>query len=158
MTKALTSKQLQALPLVAQGKYGKEVAETVGVSPQTVSGWKSNPNFQAALNEVKWGIVHSTMDKFRIAGDRAVEILLEIANHSENEETRRKACMNILEYTGLKDSEGAVLGMGIGYTNPADIEKYGKKTMGQVTDELDAILDKILSDDFDEDEESEEQD
>ena len=46
----LSAQQWQAVALLVAGKKQVEVAETVGVTQETVSRWRSGPMFAAALN------------------------------------------------------------------------------------------------------------
>jgi hypothetical protein len=74
----LTVAQLNAIDLLATGKTDQETAEAVGVSRQTVNGWRNaNPHFQAALNRRRqdlWGV---TVDQLRALLPRAVAVLAE---------------------------------------------------------------------------------
>jgi hypothetical protein len=74
----LTVVQLNAVALLVTGKTDQETAEVVGVTRQTVCGWRNqNPYFQAELNrqrEVLWG---STVDQLRALLPRAVAVLAE---------------------------------------------------------------------------------
>src|SRR4051812_2308251 len=49
---ALTSRQLAAARLVAQGLRSSEIAARLGTIPQTVNRWKHLPQFQAELRRV----------------------------------------------------------------------------------------------------------
>ncbi|MBN9429463.1 MAG: helix-turn-helix domain-containing protein [Burkholderiales bacterium] len=49
MSKSLTPKQNQAVSLIAAGKSQRQVAEEIGVSPQTITAWVHLPAFQDQL-------------------------------------------------------------------------------------------------------------
>ena len=55
----LSIAQLNAIDLLVTGKTDQEVSEAIGMSRQTVNGWRNaNPYFQAALNRRRrelWG-------------------------------------------------------------------------------------------------------
>jgi hypothetical protein len=74
----LTIPQLNAIDLLATGKTDQETAEAVGVTRQTVNGWRNiNPYFQAELNRRRqdlWGV---TVDQLRALLPRAVAVLAE---------------------------------------------------------------------------------
>ncbi len=52
MSNKLKENQLLAIPLVAQGVNGKEIAEQLSVAEETVSRWKQVPEFQARVNSI----------------------------------------------------------------------------------------------------------
>jgi hypothetical protein len=74
----LTVAQLNAIDLLVSGKTDQETAEAVGVTRQTVNGWRNtNPYFQAVLNQRRvelWGV---TVDQLRALLPRAVAVLAE---------------------------------------------------------------------------------
>lgn len=47
----LSPKQLRVVDMLATGCAVKDAAEDVGVRPETVSRWKQEPAFQAAVDE-----------------------------------------------------------------------------------------------------------
>ena len=46
----MNEKQQQAIILMAEGKMCREVAEALEVTPKTISAWRADPDFKAALN------------------------------------------------------------------------------------------------------------
>jgi hypothetical protein len=74
----LSVAQLNAVDLLATGKTDQATAEAVGVTRQTVNGWRNaNPYFQAALNRRRqdlWGV---SVDQLRALLPRAVAVLAE---------------------------------------------------------------------------------
>jgi hypothetical protein len=74
----LTLAQLNAVDLLVVGKTDQEAAEAVGVTRQTINGWRNaNPWFQAALNARRqdlWGV---SVDQLRALLPRAVAVLAE---------------------------------------------------------------------------------
>jgi predicted transcriptional regulator len=52
MSTKLKENQLLAIPLVAQGVSGKEIAKQLSVAEETVSRWKQTPEFQAEVNAI----------------------------------------------------------------------------------------------------------
>ena len=72
----LSIAQLNAVDLLVTGKTDQETAEAVGVTRQTVNGWRNaNPWFLAALNARRqdlWGV---SVDQLRALLPRAVEVL-----------------------------------------------------------------------------------
>ncbi len=72
----LSVAQLNAVDLLVVGKTDQEAAEAVGVTRQTVNGWRNaNPWFAAELNRRRqdlWGV---SVDQLRALLPRAVEVL-----------------------------------------------------------------------------------
>ena len=52
MSKNLNENQLFAIPLVAQGVSGKDIAKTLKITEETVSRWKQQPEFKAEVNQL----------------------------------------------------------------------------------------------------------
>jgi hypothetical protein len=73
-----TVAQLNAIDLLVTGKTDQETAEAVGVTRQTVNGWRNvNPWFAAELNRRRqdlWGV---SVDQLRALLPRAVAVLAE---------------------------------------------------------------------------------
>lgn len=73
---ALSAPQAAALELVALGKNDTETAEAVGITRQTVNGWKNHdPAFMAAVNARRRELWAETHDRLRGLAVRAVDIL-----------------------------------------------------------------------------------
>jgi len=96
---ALTVAQLNAVDLLVVGKTDQAAAEAVGVTRQTVNGWRNtNPYFQAALNrqrQVLWG---STVDQLRALLPRAVVVLAEELDGGND---RAGVALSILRLGGI---------------------------------------------------------
>jgi hypothetical protein len=95
----LTVAQLNAVDLLVTGKTDQEAAEAVGVTRQTVNGWRNaNPWFVAALNARRqdlWGV---TVDQLRALLPRAVAVLAEELDRGE---ARARVAVDILRLAGL---------------------------------------------------------
>ncbi len=91
--------QLNAVDLLAAGKTDQATAEAVGVTRQTVNGWRNaNPWFQAALNARRqdlWGV---SVDQLRALLPRAVAVL---AEELEGGEQRARVALDLLRLAGL---------------------------------------------------------
>lgn len=123
----LTSKQLKALPLMAQGMSGKDVAKEVSVTPQTVSEWKNSPAFMATLNILRTEILESARSQLQQSPNKAIQTLIDLMDNSENEETRRKAALDILRLNGFEPGKHECYAWGIG---PTDVESMTHKING----------------------------
>ena len=75
-TKRLSSKQLQAIELIVQGKTYKQVANAINVNSQTVSRWvNDNPLFFTALNAEKKELYRSRRERLRALFDPALNTI-----------------------------------------------------------------------------------
>ncbi len=95
----LTVVQLNAVDLLVIGKTDQETAEAVGVTRQTVNGWRNqNPYFQAELNrqrQVLWG---GAVDQLRALLPRAVAVLAEELDGGND---RVRVAVDLLRLGGL---------------------------------------------------------
>lgn len=119
----LSDKQLLAIPLIAAGKKAKLVASEIEVTPQTLSEWNKNPEFVACLNQVRMEMLDSAVSQLRCCADKVLSELIRLATSAENEEVRRKACVELLEMLGIKHPQSGVYGWGVGATHPAEAKK-----------------------------------
>ena len=75
MSNKLNENQLLAVPLVAQGRSGKEIAKELSVTEETISRWKKQPAFIALVNELLGQLRDTTQQKMRNLVLLALEIL-----------------------------------------------------------------------------------
>jgi transcriptional regulator len=75
MSKNLNENQLLAVQLVAQGRSGKEIAQELSVTEETVSRWKKQPAFIALVNDLLGQLRDTTQQKMRNLVLLALEIL-----------------------------------------------------------------------------------
>ena len=75
MSKNLNENQLLAVQLVAQGRSGKEIAQELSVTEETISRWKKQPAFIALVNELLGQLRDTTQQKMRNLVLLALEIL-----------------------------------------------------------------------------------
>lgn len=115
--KKLTAKQVQALPLMAQGVSGVDVGKKVNVTPQTVSGWKKSPEFMASLNQLKMDYLESARCQLQQSPSKAVQTLVDLMENSSNEETRRKAALDVLRLNGFEPGKRESFAWGVGATD-----------------------------------------
>lgn len=98
----LSIEQLNAIDLLVMGKCDREVAEAVGVSRQTVTGWRLyNPYFQAELNRRRKEIWGAAVDRFR-------SLLLKSLDTVERalDEGDARTAVEILRMAGLDMTKG----------------------------------------------------
>ena len=65
MSTKLNQNQLLAIPLVAQGVSGKNVAKKIQVTEETVSRWKQLHDFQAGVNSILMECREDTQQQLR---------------------------------------------------------------------------------------------
>lgn len=102
--KALNQKQIQVICLLASGRTQIEAAEEVDCAAETISQWKHNPIFSTTLTQVRYEMLEAGRETLRSASREAASSLAQLAMSAKNEETRRKACMDIISLAGLNGS------------------------------------------------------
>ena len=75
MSKNLNENQLLAVQLVAQGRSGKEIAQELSVTEETISRWKKQPAFIALVNDLLGQLRDATQQKMRNLVLLSLEIL-----------------------------------------------------------------------------------
>jgi DNA-binding CsgD family transcriptional regulator len=97
----LSIEQENALAFLILGKTDAEVAAAVGVTRQTVNGWRNhNAEFIAALNRQRAELWEGHRDALRSLAGRAVEVL-QASLDSKNPSHRLAAAVHILKAGGL---------------------------------------------------------
>lgn len=119
----LKSNQIKAATLLALGKTAREVAREINCTPETISHWKQDYEFEAMLNGLRWDALEAGREALRSGMRYAVEGLLKLVRDAENEETRRKACVDVLEMSGLRDPNVAAFGSGIGPRDAYEVKR-----------------------------------
>lgn len=111
-------KQIKALTLMLTGnKTGRQIAEEVGVTPETISEWKASPGFAAEFNRLKKEAVESARDRIQALAVDAVAAIRDIILHSDSDATRLKAAKAVLDGAGLTDPQSGLYAWGIGPTS-----------------------------------------
>ncbi len=104
----LSIEQQNAIDMLVLGKSDREVAEAVGVSRQTVCGWRLyHPQFQAELNLRRRAIWGAAVDKLRSLVPKSLEILEQALDRSDDP---AKIALGILKLAGLDGSRTGNLG------------------------------------------------
>ena len=118
MSTKLKENQLLAIPLVAQGVSGKEIAKQLSVAEETVSRWKQLPEFQARVNSILMECREDTQQQLRHVISLSLTIIQEELQNT-NSSTRVSLALklvNSMKLTGLLYEE-------IGSNNAKIIEK-----------------------------------
>jgi len=115
----LSIEQLNAIELLIQGKTDAEVGEAVGVSRQTVNGWRNKlPEFVAELNTRRRDLWQSAEDDLRGLVAAAVNVLKDDIK-SDDLALRQKAAVHILRAVGIYGQSLEP----VGKTDARDVQK-----------------------------------
>ena len=95
MPKNLNENQLLAVQLVAQGRSGKEIAQELSVTEETISRWKKQPAFIALVNDLLGQLRDTTQQKMRNLVLFALEII-EKELFNENNKNRVNIALKVL--------------------------------------------------------------
>ena len=99
----LNAQHHKAIILLSEGLNNKEVAERLGLAPETISRYKADYDFQAALNAELTANREAQRDKLRSLTSEALNsiqsVLMDEATPPRDKLT---AAFKILELTGLK--------------------------------------------------------
>lgn len=102
--KQLTPKQRHAIPLLASGATGKNVASALKCNPATVSQWINHDRqFQKALDAFSEGSLHLAQVQLESLVLIAIEELAGLLANAKSEQVRLKAIELILSNLGLND-------------------------------------------------------
>ena len=89
--------------LLARGSNGKDTAEKLGVTTETVSRWRSDFDFQAALNQLLIEAQQESKDKLRHLSSVALATLEDLMSDLDTSaKDRLTAALKILEITNVK--------------------------------------------------------
>ena len=117
----LSVQQWQAVGLLVAGAKQVEIAEALGLTQETVSRWRNNPMFAAALNLAVRDAYAATIGEVRGLVKDAVAALKECM-YSEDERLRLSAALAVLRLHLQLDSTAPSLPV-----TPADIAQRMKR-------------------------------
>ena len=112
----LNQKHKKAILLISQGLNGVAAAKEMSVTPETLSHWRQDFDFQAELNYLFKEQQNYQRDKLRTLNSKALDALSELIDDAENPRVRLAASLKILEVTKLKLSR-------VGSSNPEVLKK-----------------------------------
>lgn len=127
-TSQLSPKQISAITLLALGKTQADVAKELGVTPETISVWCKNLEFEASLNCIKKEALDNTIERLQSSSINAAIELENIALKGKSEEVRRKACLDILDIVGIKTPANGTFAWNIGAKTEdmLEVERFEK--------------------------------
>lgn len=114
----MNEKQEQAILLFAQGKMCQEVAEILNVTPKTISQWRSDPEFRAALNQYIKNIKAAHSERLRSLCGLALKTIEDSLNDEGlSPKDRLAASFKVLELCKVEP-------VSPGFTNAATLAEY----------------------------------
>jgi len=98
----LSPQHRRAISLLAQGMSNKAAAEELGLAPETVSRWKSDFDFKAALNELLQENQRAQQERLRALSSTALTTIETIMTDSTTPaKDRLTAALKVLELTQI---------------------------------------------------------
>ena len=127
--------KLLAATMLVEGWLHKDVAEEVGVTPQTISAWLTEAEFVAFVNKLKMDNLNKARDRVQALSVKATSTLEDIMDNSSNDAVRLKAAESVLEMSGMINVQSGMWGWGIGPTTTQGMiieldRKQQKDTVG----------------------------
>ena len=100
-TTLLNPEQEKAIALILTGQTDQAIGEAVGVTRQTINGWRNhNPDFMAILNQQRATIWEGSIERLRGLASGAIDVL-EDALEDEDPKEKRAAAVHLLKCCGL---------------------------------------------------------
>ena len=124
----LTPQHHKAIDLMIMGSNNKNVAETLNIAPETVSRWRADYIFQAALNQRLKENQAASVERLRSLADTALATIETVMADSNDDKARLQAAFKVLEMARVSVS-------GIGSTNPKALQRDDE--MNKALDEFD---------------------
>ena len=118
MSTKLKENQLLAIPLVAQGVSGREIAKQLTVTEETVSRWKQVPEFQAGVNAILLECREIAKQRLRNLLTNSLDLLEEEMNNPESRH-RVNIALKMLQLVRIN----ALVHEDIGPVNPDIVQK-----------------------------------
>ena len=113
----LTTQHTRAIELLALGETGRSTAQKLGVSEETVSRWKSDFDFMAALNSLLQDNKEAVQARLRSLSDVALQTIESVMRDPETPAKEKlSASFKVLELTSINAPE-------IGSDNPAKLKQ-----------------------------------
>lgn len=116
----LSVEQRNAVDLLVQGQADQAVAEAVGVSRQTVNGWRNHhPEFAAALNARREEVWAAGVDRLR----SLLPVALGTLERALAADADPKVALEVLKLGGLGPRDLGAHGIG-----PTDPDRYRRRS------------------------------
>ncbi len=95
--KNITGKQRLSLPMLASGMTAVATANAVGVWPSTISEWRNQPHFVAALEKLREQSTREAMEQFQGTLSIAVGEVQRLISESKTDSTRLRAALYVID-------------------------------------------------------------
>ncbi len=105
----LTGQQVTAIGQLVTGRRQSAIAAEIGIAEETLSRWKAEPVFQAALNLAVKESFLAVVGETRTAATEALAVVRDLMTNATDERTRLSAALQILRLHSLYDSGVASL-------------------------------------------------
>ncbi|MBT4946227.1 MAG: helix-turn-helix domain-containing protein [Candidatus Marinimicrobia bacterium] len=130
----LSPEQERAIALILTGQTDQVIADAVGVTRQTVNGWRNHhANFMAVLNQQRATIWEAHVERLRGLATGAIDTLADALQDDDPKE-QRAAAVHILKACGLYGKSLQPLGM----IDAAEIEYEAERAQKERA--MDALL------------------
>ena len=106
----LNPRQLRAAALLVSGHTARAAARDVQVTPETISIWKRDPEFQRLLLQFKVEAATACREIISSAVVDAAQTLVTLVREGKSDEVRRRAALDILALSGIRDDAGCLRG------------------------------------------------
>lgn len=140
-TRQLSQEQINAIEHLLQGNSDNVIAETVGVSRQTIWEWrKQDPLFIAEVNRRRIELWNEACERMKSLANRALDVL-ELQLNSGDPKTSLAAAKYVLQGTQLLGDTNLRVG---GPTNPEEIilEKFRREARTELAPRIKEINDE----------------
>lgn len=124
---SMKSNKVLAATMLVEGWLHKDVAEEVGVTPQTISAWLADPEFIAFVNKLKMDNLYKARDRVQALSVKAAATIEDIMDNGSNDGVRLKAAESVLEMSGMINIQSGVWAWGIGPTTTEGVAKEVEK-------------------------------
>jgi hypothetical protein len=102
----INPRQLRAAALLVAGNTARAVAQDIQVTPETISIWKRDPEFQRLLLQFKVEAAAACRDMISSAVVDAAQTLVTLVREGKSDEVRRRAALDVLALSGIRDDSG----------------------------------------------------
>ena len=105
----LTGQQVQCIGQLVTGRRQSLIAAELGIAEETISRWKNEPVFQAALNLAVQESFMAVVGATRTAATEALDTVISLMQNATDERTRLSAALQLLRLHSLYDVDAQSL-------------------------------------------------
>ena len=118
----LTGQQVQCIGQLVTGRRQSQIAAELGIAEETISRWKNEPVFQAALNAAIQESYMAVVGATRTAATEALETVISLMQNATDERTRLSAALQLLRLHSAYDAGAPTLP-----TSAAEVDRAQRK-------------------------------